>query len=157
MKICVWQGLIGQKISYMQRCVKTLLTLIATVQSFCMPYKPNFVLVGLGLDYASRKSWVFLLVKVTWKPGAACLIIQYMIKTIIISDKGNCRISIGYCPHLSKSPLLPFQPAQQSPWLRDNYNCTCITSSSFAGNDELVAVEDSIDVGNVLWIFYDCL
>ncbi len=30
------------------------------------------------------------------------------------------------------------------------------TSSSFAGNDELVAVEDSIDVGNVLWIFYDC-
>ncbi len=22
-------------------------------------------------------------------------------------------------------------------------------------NDELVAVEDSIDVGNVLWIFYD--
>ncbi len=26
----------------------------------------------------------------------------------------------------------------------------CVTSSSFAGNDELVAVEDSIDVGNVL-------
>ena len=24
-------------------------------------------------------------------------------------------------------------------------------------NDELVAVEDSIDMGNVLWIFYDCL
>ncbi len=24
-------------------------------------------------------------------------------------------------------------------------------------NDELVAVEDSIDVGNVLWILYDCL
>ncbi len=36
-------------------------------------------------------------------------------------------------------------------------HCTCITSSSFAGNDELVAVEDSIDVGNVLWIFYDSL
>ncbi len=36
-------------------------------------------------------------------------------------------------------------------------HCTCITSSSFAGNDELVTVEDSIDVGNVLWIFYDCL
>ncbi len=33
----------------------------------------------------------------------------------------------------------------------------CITSSSFAGNDELVAVEDSIDVGNVLWMFFDCL
>ena len=27
----------------------------------------------------------------------------------------------------------------------------------FALNDELVAVEDSLDVGNVLWIFYDCL
>ncbi len=34
---------------------------------------------------------------------------------------------------------------------------TCVTSSSFSGNDELVAAEDSIDVGNVLWIFYDCL
>ena len=31
------------------------------------------------------------------------------------------------------------------------------TSSSFAGNDDLVAVEDSIDVGNVLWMFYNCL
>ena len=35
--------------------------------------------------------------------------------------------------------------------------CSCITSSSFAGNDEIVAVEESIDVGNVRWIFYDCL
>ncbi len=34
---------------------------------------------------------------------------------------------------------------------------TCVTISSFAGNDELVAVEDSIDVSNVLWICYDCL
>ncbi len=31
------------------------------------------------------------------------------------------------------------------------------TDCSFAGNDELIAVEDSIDVGNVLWIFYNCL
>ena len=36
-------------------------------------------------------------------------------------------------------------------------HCTCIKSSNFAGNDELVAAEDSIDVGNVPWIFYDCL
>ncbi len=36
-------------------------------------------------------------------------------------------------------------------------HCTCVTSSSFAGNDELVAVEDSIDVGNVLYISYDRL
>ncbi len=38
------------------------------------------------------------------------------------SHKGNRRRSIGYCPHLWKSPLQPFQPAQQSPWLWDNYN-----------------------------------
>ncbi len=36
-------------------------------------------------------------------------------------------------------------------------HCTCVTCSSFAGNNELVAVEDSIDVGNVLWMFYDYL
>ncbi len=33
----------------------------------------------------------------------------------------------------------------------------CVKTGGFAGNDELVAVEDSIDVDNVLWIFYDCL
>ncbi len=33
----------------------------------------------------------------------------------------------------------------------------CETSSSFAGNDELVAMEDSIDVGYVLYIIYDRL
>ncbi len=31
---------------------------------------------------------------------------------------------------------------------------TCVPSSSFAGNDELIAVEDSIDVGNVLYTFW---
>ncbi len=31
--------------------------------------------------------------------------------------KGNHRGSIGYCPHLWKSPLQPFQHAQQSHWL----------------------------------------
>ncbi len=36
-------------------------------------------------------------------------------------------------------------------------HCTCVPSSSFAGNEELVAVEDFIDVGNVLYISYDCL
>ena len=30
--------------------------------------------------------------------------------------------------------------------------CTCVTRSGFVGNDELVTVEDSIDVGNVLSI-----
>ncbi len=36
-------------------------------------------------------------------------------------------------------------------------HCTRVKSSNFAGNDELVAVEDSIDVGNVLYIVYDSL
>ncbi len=37
--------------------------------------------------------------------------------------------------------------------------CACVTNStlSFAGNDELVALEDFIDVGNVLYISYDRL
>ena len=35
--------------------------------------------------------------------------------------------------------------------------CACVTSSGLAGNDELVAVDSFIDVGNILWIFYDCL
>ncbi len=39
-----------------------------------------------------------------------------------LQTKGNRRRSIGYCPHLWKSPLQPFQPAQQSPWLWDNCN-----------------------------------
>ncbi len=32
------------------------------------------------------------------------------------------------------------------------FHCTCGTSSSFAGNDELVAVDDFINVGNVLLV-----
>ncbi len=32
----------------------------------------------------------------------------------------------------------------------DNYNCSCLTCSGFAENDEVVAVEDFIDVGNIL-------
>ena len=33
-------------------------------------------------------------------------------------------------------------------------HCTCVPSSSFAGNDELVAVEDFEDVCNVLLISF---
>ncbi len=60
-------------------------------------------------------------------------------------NKGNRRRSIGYCPHLWKSPLQPFQPSQQKSSIVRHLLCHSITSSSFAGNDELVAVEDSID------------
>ncbi len=66
----------------------------------------------------------------------------------------NCRRSIGYCPYAWKFPLQRFQPAPQGLWLWDNCStvlvnnyCTCVTSSDFAGNDVLVAVETSIDVG----------
>ena len=31
------------------------------------------------------------------------------------------------------------------------------TTMDFAVQAEMVAVETSIDVGNILWIFYDCL
>ncbi len=33
----------------------------------------------------------------------------------------------------------------------------CHTSSSFAGNNKLVAVEDSIDVSNIIYIIYNSL
>ncbi len=36
-------------------------------------------------------------------------------------------------------------------------NSFCVTGSNFTENDEFVAVEDSIDVGNVLYILYDYL
>ncbi len=36
-------------------------------------------------------------------------------------------------------------------------HCNCLTIKDFAVWDEMVAVETSIDMGNILWIFYDCL
>ncbi len=35
--------------------------------------------------------------------------------------------------------------------------CSCLLINDFAVQAEMVAVETSIDVGNILWIFYDCL
>ncbi len=35
--------------------------------------------------------------------------------------------------------------------------CDTSTIKDFAVQAEMVAVETSIDVGNILWIFYDCL
>ncbi len=37
------------------------------------------------------------------------------------------------------------------------FHCSCLTIKDFAVQAEMVAVETSIDVGNILWIFYDCL
>ena len=36
-------------------------------------------------------------------------------------------------------------------------HCCCLTTNDFAVQAEMVTVETSIDVGNILWIFYDCL
>ena len=36
-------------------------------------------------------------------------------------------------------------------------NCSCLTIKDFAVQAEMVAVETSLDVGNILWMFYDCL
>ena len=58
-----------------------------------------------------------------------------------IHGKGNRRRSIGHCPNLWKPPLQPIR----------------LTIKDFAVQAEMVAVENSIDVGNILWIFYDCL
>ena len=120
------------------------------------------VLIGNERHFGSMPWFWSALIHIGHWPRESCINEQAVNKTL--NDwpcKGNRRRSIGYCPHTWKSPLQPFHPPQQSPWLGDKYNelihCTCITSSNFAGNDELVAVEDSIDVGNVLWIFYDCL
>ncbi len=35
--------------------------------------------------------------------------------------------------------------------------CSCLTINDLAVQAEMAALEASIDVGNVLWIFYDCL
>ncbi len=35
--------------------------------------------------------------------------------------------------------------------------CSCLTINDFPVQAEMVAVETSVDVGNILWIFYDCL
>ncbi len=69
--------------------------------------------------------------------------------------KGNRRTSIGHCPHLWNPPLQPIHQSQQSYCLWYKYNC--LTIEDFAVQAWMVAVETYIDVGNILWIFYDCL
>ncbi len=36
-------------------------------------------------------------------------------------------------------------------------HCSCLTIKDFAVQAEMVAVESSLDVGNILWMFCDCL
>ncbi len=68
--------------------------------------------------------------------------------------KGNCSFSIGHCPHLWDPPLQPIHHSQQSYCL---CHCSCLTIKDSAVQAEMVAVETSLDVGNILWMFYDCL
>ena len=59
-----------------------------------------------------------------WHRGEALIYINQMCPTTHFYSKGNLRRSIGYCPHLWKPTLQPFQPAQQSQWLWDSlYLC----------------------------------
>ncbi len=62
-----------------------------------------------------------------------------------IVPKGWPKTSPGYCLHLWNPPLQPPHHSQQCHCIWDNYIC-----SGFAENDEVVAVEDFIDVGNIL-------
>ncbi len=36
-------------------------------------------------------------------------------------------------------------------------HCSCLPINDFAVKAEMVAVETFINMGNILWIFYDCL
>ncbi len=80
-------------------------------------------------------------------------------------SKGNRRRSIGHCPHLWNPPLQPIYHSQQSYCMHPQkhhstgtlVHCSCLTIKDFAVQAGMVAVETYIDVGNILWIFYDCL
>ncbi len=41
-------------------------------------------------------------------------------------------------------------------WSGTLVHCSCLTIKDFAVQADMVAGETSIDVGNILWIFYDC-
>ncbi len=70
----------------------------------------------------------------------------YLVTLLLSITKGNRRRSIGHCPHLWNPLLQPIHHSQQS---------YCLWY--FAVQAGMVAVETYIDVGNILWIFYDCL
>ncbi len=60
--------------------------------------------------------------------------------------------------------MQPVHHSQQSHCLGHKHHsagtmvrCSCLTINVFAVQAEMVAVETSVDVGNILWIFYDCL
>ncbi len=64
--------------------------------------------------------------------------------------KGWPRSYPGYCQHLWNPPLQSLHHSQQCHCIWNNYNCSCLVFSGIAENDEVVAVEDFIDVGNIL-------
>ncbi len=83
---------------------------------------------------------------------------------IQIKAKVNRIGCIGYYPHLWNPPLQPIpSKATACGTMKKHHNtgtlirCSCLTSNDFAVQTEMVAVETSIDVGNIIWIFCDCL
>ena len=78
-------------------------------------------------------------------------------------DKVDRLWCIRHCPHLRNPPLQPINPSQQSYCLWHKYNelvfqhCGGYIVNDFAVQAEMVAVETSTDMGNILWIFYDSI
>ncbi len=92
------------------------------------------------------------------------------------SSKEQPRSSPGYCLHLWNFLLQPLHRSQQCHCVWDHYNqslsqpcdgfddpcsdCSCLICSGIAENDEVAAVENFIDVGNILekiWVaLYTC-
>ncbi len=65
----------------------------------------------------------------------------------------GCRIRcIGHCPHLWNPPLQPIHHSKAIAC-----DTSRVTINVFAVQAEMAVVETSIDVGNSLWIFYECL
>ncbi len=53
--------------------------------------------------------------------------------------------------------IYPVMHPQEHPSTGTLVHCSCLTIRDFAVQAEMVAVETSIDVGKILWIFNDCL
>ncbi len=73
-------------------------------------------------------------------------------------DKSWPRSYPGHCLHLWNSPLQPLNHSQQCHCMHHQnhhragilVDCSCLICIGIAVNDEMVAVEDFIDVGNIL-------
>ncbi len=80
-------------------------------------YHFAFYLINFGIPQKSTISTFAVKLSVSailtprWT-ATVLYLITFKVKTLC--DKGNRRRSIGYCPHLWKSPLQAFQPRQEN-------------------------------------------